>query len=159
MRLLQFGDSMLPVGALLVLERLESASSRASSTTWRRLREFVRTAMRQAAHGRRRSRCSHAHRAAGAATSTGVDGADRAVFERKLNEEMRTMTVRMGRKLAELADAVVGDDPAIDDWLGGHQAGGDPGHLPGRAWASCFGRARARPRRTPSPSTSTAWPS
>ena len=33
--------------------------------------------------------------------------ADQAVFNRKLNEEMRTMTVRMGRKLAEMAERVL----------------------------------------------------
>lgn len=42
---------------------------------------------------------------------------DRKTFERKLNEETRLMTVRMGRKLCELSDAIIGDQ-LNRDWLG-----------------------------------------
>ena len=65
------------------------------------------------------------------------------------------MTVRMGRKLAELADAVIGD--ALNrDWLGGIKRAETPGTYPGRPGVRRR-RARAAARRTPSPSTSTAW--
>src|SRR5690606_18935074 len=39
----------------------------------------------------------------------GIRRADEAVLLRKLTDETRTMTVRMGRKLAEAASRIVGD--------------------------------------------------
>ena len=47
------------------------------------------------------------HRAARAHDMTGVLRADTALFNRKLNEEMRTMTVRMGKKLCEMSNHLV----------------------------------------------------
>src|SRR5690606_12150975 len=49
------------------------------------------------------------HRAAARGDLAGVRRADQAVVLRKLNEESRTMTVRMGRKLAEAAAHITGD--------------------------------------------------
>ena len=39
-----------------------------------------------------------------------------ALFNRKLNEEMRTMTVRMGKKLGEMSNHLV-HAPLLADWL------------------------------------------
>src|SRR5690606_34771044 len=55
--------------------------------------------------------------------------ADRASYNRKLNEEARTMTVRMGRKLAELAERVLGPGPS-SDWLAKIREGEAPGCFP-----------------------------
>lgn len=57
-----------------------------------------------------------AHRAAKAKDIDALMIVDRAAFERKLNEETRLMTVRMGRKLAELADAIM-SDRLNHEWL------------------------------------------
>ncbi|MEE3917947.1 urease accessory UreF family protein [Micromonospora sp. BRA006-A] len=50
-----------------------------------------------------------AHRAARAGDLDRIRAAEEAVHLRKINEETRTMTVRMGRKLAEAAERVVGE--------------------------------------------------
>ncbi|MBQ1013051.1 urease accessory protein UreF, partial [Micromonospora sp. M51] len=49
------------------------------------------------------------HRAARAGDLDRIRQADEAVHLRKINEEMRTMSVRMGRKLAEAATRIVGE--------------------------------------------------
>ncbi|MFO0919865.1 MAG: urease accessory UreF family protein, partial [Planctomycetaceae bacterium] len=56
--------------------------------------------------------------------------ADEAVYVRKLNEEMRTMTVRMGRKLAEMALHALPAAALMQAWLDaiGQQAA--PGSYP-----------------------------
>ena len=68
--------------------------------------------------------------------------ADRAVFERKLNEEARTMTTRMGRKLAELARARGRVMRASAAWLAAIRDGGRPARSRS-AWASCSRRSGA----------------
>ncbi|MHC5542120.1 urease accessory protein UreF, partial [Singulisphaera rosea] len=61
----------------------------------------------------------------------GVARADHAVFDRKLNEEMRTMSVRMGKKLAETAVRVIGPSSStLADWLRRIAAGTTPGCFP-----------------------------
>jgi urease accessory protein len=102
MRLLQFGDSMLPVGAFAFSNGVESAVQEGVVRDAATLKEFVATALEQAAS------CDGiallvAHRAARADDIDSVIVADRAILVRKLNEEGRTMALRMGRKLAELA--------------------------------------------------------
>ena len=114
--LLQFGDSALPVGGFSFSNGLESAIQRNIVHDADSLREFVLTAMRQAAT------CDGvallcAHRAARAQDVAALMAIDRATFERKLNEETRLMIVRMGRKLCELSDAIIGDGLSRD-WLG-----------------------------------------
>jgi urease accessory protein len=69
------------------------------------------------------------HRAARAGNLAAVTEADRAVFHRKLNEEMRTMTVRMGRKLAEMTVHVLAA-PLVSDWLAAVKRGDTPGTYP-----------------------------
>jgi urease accessory protein len=54
---------------------------------------------------------------------------DAAIYVRKLNEETRLMTVRMGRKLSELAIAVLAD-PLGAAWLGRICDGTTPGTHP-----------------------------
>ena len=66
------------------------------------LREFLRTATHQAASADGVA-LLHAYRATSSQNMDGVLKADRAVHSRKLAEEPRLMTVRMGKKLAQLA--------------------------------------------------------
>ena len=128
MRVLQFGDSLLPVGAFSFSNGLESAVQFGVVRDLDTLRGFVRGAVEQAATSDGVA-LLNAFRAAESSNTRGIDLADHAVFNRKLNEEMRTMTVRMGRKLAEMADRVLGPT-VVSEWLvriRGHET---PGCLP-----------------------------
>ncbi len=128
MRVLQFGDSLLPVGAFSFSNGLETAVQLGVVRDVATLRDFVRTAVEQAATSDGVAVLA-AFRAAQTSDSEAIDRADHAVFDRKLNEEMRTMTVRMGRKLAEMADRVLGPS-VVSEWLVRIRAGTTPGCLP-----------------------------
>ena len=128
MRVLQFGDSVLPVGAFTFSGGLESAVQQGVVRDVDTLRQFVRTAVRQAATGDAIA-VVQAHRAARAGDLDRVLVVDRAVLVRKLNEEVRTMTTRMGRKLAELAEHVT-PGPVVAGWLAAIKAGTAPGTYP-----------------------------
>ncbi|WP_378941745.1 urease accessory protein UreF [Mesorhizobium sp. ANAO-SY3R2] len=116
LHLLQFGDSALPVGAFSFSNGLETAVQQNIVHDPGTLREFVLTAMRQTATGDGVALLC-AHRAAKVQDRATLMRIDRACFERKLNEETRLMTVRMGRKLCELSVAIIGDE-LNRDWLG-----------------------------------------
>lgn len=129
MRALQFGDSMLPVGAFSFSNGLESAVQEQIVHDLETLRQFVRTASEQAATGDGIA-LIEAHRGARATDLGRIIAADHAVYCRKLNEEMRTMTVRMGRKLAEMALQVIPDPPLMAEWLQAIKQGRSPGTYP-----------------------------
>lgn len=128
MRVLQFGDSVLPVGAFTFSGGLESAVQQGVVHDVDTLRQFVRTAVRQAATGDAIA-VVQAHRAARVGDLDRVLIVDRAVLTRKLNEEVRTMTTRMGRKLAELAEHVT-PGPVVAGWLAAVKSGAAPGTYP-----------------------------
>jgi urease accessory protein len=128
MRLLQFGDSMLPVGSFSFSNGLESAVQRSLVRDGATLESFVSTAVRQAGTSDGIA-LLEAHRGALAGDLARIILADRAVFDRKLGEEVRTMNVRMGRKLAEMAGRVTGD-PGAARWLAAIHAGETPGTYP-----------------------------
>jgi urease accessory protein len=125
LRMLQFGDSMLPVGAFSFSNGLESAVATGLVKDHATLREFVFTVVEQAAAGDGVA-LLHAHRAAAAADLEGVMRADEAIILRKLNEETRLMTVRMGRKLGELGE-YVHSVPLLPEWLAAAKTGRTPG--------------------------------
>ncbi|WP_229402398.1 urease accessory protein UreF [Micromonospora okii] len=108
LRLLQFGDSVFPVGAFSFSNGLEMAVQHGSVHDRATLQEYVRTVTRLAATGDGVALLA-GHRAAAAGDLDRVRRADEAVHLRKINEEMRTMSVRMGRKLAEAATRIVGE--------------------------------------------------
>lgn len=115
LHLLQFGDSALPVGAFSFSNGLESAVQHNLVHDPDTLREFVMTTMhRSATSDGVAMLCAHRAHAAGDMAALLV--IDRATYERKLDEETRLMAVRMGRKLSELADVVIGDKLNLD-WL------------------------------------------
>lgn len=128
MRLLQFGDSVLPVGSFSFSNALESAVERGAVHDAATLRDWVETATRQAASGDAIA-LLHAHRATRRSDLAAVVAADHAVLERKLNEEARTMSTRMGRKLGELGERVV-QDTRVDGWLAAIRDGRAPGTYP-----------------------------
>lgn len=128
MRVLQFGDSVLPVGAFSFSNGLESAVELGVVQDLASLQEFMATAVEQAATSDGLALLI-AFRAASEGDTAWIDEADSAVFNRRLNEETRTMTVRMGRKLAEMAERVLGPS-RVADWLERIKAGSTPGCYP-----------------------------
>jgi urease accessory protein len=128
LRVLQFGDSVLPVGAFSFSNGLEAAVQQRVVYDLDTLKQFVCTATEQAATGDGIG-LLEAHRGASAADMTRIVQADQAVYNRKLNEETRTMTVRMGRKLAEMSVRVA-STPMVADWLAAIKRGTAPGTYP-----------------------------
>jgi urease accessory protein len=128
MRVLQFGDSVLPIGSFSFSGALEPAVQEGVVRDAATLGEFVTATARRAATSDGIA-LLEAHRAAREPDIERITRADRAVFERKLGEETRTMTVRMGRKLAEVATAA-GPAPQLGLWLGRVRDGATPGTYP-----------------------------
>ena len=112
-RLLQFGDSILPVGAFSFSGGIESAVQQGVVRDLASLREFVRTAVDQAASGDGIGLIA-AHRAALALDVDRLSAIDQAMMNRKLSDETRTMSERLGKKLTQLASRVA---PLITEWL------------------------------------------
>jgi len=129
MRIVQFGDSMLPVGAFSFSNGLESAVQEGVVHDRESLREFVKTTLDVAATGDGVA-VLETHRGSRENDMTRIFAADHAVFCRKLNEEMRTMVVRMGRKLAEMAIHVLPNVPTVKEWLTFIKQGESPGTYP-----------------------------
>ena len=128
MRVLQFGDSLLPIGSFSFSNALESAVQEGEVRDAATLSEFVLTSARRAATSDGIA-LLEAHRAAREPDIERIVRADRAVFERKLGEETRTMTVRMGRKLAEVSTTAV-QAPLLSLWLSRAREGMTPGTHP-----------------------------
>ena len=128
MRVLQFGDSVLPIGSFSFSNALESAVQEEVVRDPAALGEFVLVSARRAATSDGIA-LLEAHRAARQADLDRIVRADRAVFERKLSEETRTMTVRMGRKLAEAGTAAVAVSQ-LGRWLDLTRRGAAPGTYP-----------------------------
>jgi urease accessory protein len=128
MRVLQFGDSVLPVGAFSFSNGLESAIQHRLVHDKETLRQFVMTATRQSASADAIALLV-AHRAARTQDLTGVQRADTTLFNRKMNEEMRNMTVRMGKKLSEMSNHLV-HTPLLMEWLGHVERKDTPGTFP-----------------------------
>jgi urease accessory protein len=124
-RFLQFGDSMFPVGAFAFSGGLESAIQKRVVHDKPTLAAYARTALDQAAMGDGIA-VIHAHRAAAANDVDELVRIDERVFARKLSSETRTMTVRMGRKHAELMLDVTGA-PVVAAWHARILAGTTPG--------------------------------
>jgi urease accessory protein len=127
-RTLQFGDSMLPIGGFAFSGGLESAVQTGVVHDAATLAEYVRTAVDQAGRGDGIG-LVWAHRAAAAGDADGLVRIDERVYARKLSAETRTMSVRMGRKLAELAAEVVGA-PMLQSWRTRIETGATPGCYP-----------------------------
>jgi len=128
MRILQFGDSLLPVGAFSFSNGLESAIQEKQVRDVTELSAFVRTASERAASTDGIA-LLEAHRGAREGDMARIRRADHAAYNRKLNEETRTMSVRMGKKLLEVANYVLAR-PLVADGLAEINAGATPGCYP-----------------------------
>src|SRR5256885_8467009 len=105
-RLLQFGDSMFPIGGFSFSCGLESAVQTGVVNDRVTLHDFARTALEQAARGDGIALIG-AHCAAGAGDVEALIAIDLQVFARKPSDETRTMSTRMGRKFTEIGVEVV----------------------------------------------------
>jgi urease accessory protein len=127
-RFLQFGDSMFPIGAFAFSAGLESAIQKRVVTDAATLADYARTAIDQAAMGDGVA-LVWAHRAAAAGDVDELVRIDERVHARKLSSETRTMSVRMGKKFAELGVEVTGA-PLLAAWRERIAAGATPGCYP-----------------------------
>jgi len=127
-RMLQFGDSTLPIGGFAFSNGLESAVQKRVVHDAATLLAYTRTAVGQAARGDGIA-LVHAHAAAARVDVPALVTIDRRVLARKLSGESRTMSTRMGRKLVELA-AQVTALPALAQWRDQVLAGTTPGTYP-----------------------------
>ena len=127
-RLLQFGDSSFPIGGFSFSNGLESAIQQRVVTDAASLLAFARTATIQTARGDGVA-LIHAHRAALIGDLGEVVRIDERVFSRKLSSETRTMSVRMGRKAAELGAEAI-NAPVVAAWRDRIESGATPGCYP-----------------------------
>ena len=127
-RMLQFGDSTLPIGGFSFSSGLESAVHERVVTDAPTLLAFVRTAIEQANRGDGIAIVC-AHRAAVACDIRELERIDALVYARKLSGETRTMSVRMGKKFTELAASVTGT-PELETWRQQVAKGATPGCYP-----------------------------
>jgi urease accessory protein len=127
-RMLQFGDSMFPIGGFSFSCGLESAIQRGVVANAATLHAFVRTAVEQAARGDGIALIA-AHRAAVVGDVDALIRIDEQVYARKLTDEMRTMSVRMGKKFTEMGVRVIGA-PLLCTWRECIEASATPGCYP-----------------------------
>lgn len=113
-RVLQFGDSMFPIGGFSFSCGLESAIQEGVVADVATLQAFARTAVEQAARGDGIALIA-AHRAAAADDVDALILIDEQVYARRLSDEMRTMSVRMGKKFTEIGVQVIGA-PLLCTW-------------------------------------------
>lgn len=127
-RMLQFGDSMFPIGSFAFSGGLESAVQKRVVSDAATLEAYARTAVEQAATGDGIA-VVWAHRAAAAGNLDELVRIDQRVYARKLSSETRTMSVRTGKKFAEMGAEVAGT-PLLAAWRDRIGAGGTPGCYP-----------------------------
>ena len=122
---LQFGDSMFPIGGFAFSAGLESAIQKRVVTDSTTLGAYACTAIEQAAQGDGIALVL-AHRAGAVGDITELVRIDKRVYARKLSGETRTMSVRMGKKFTEMGEAVIGA-PLLTTWRERIDAGATPG--------------------------------
>jgi urease accessory protein len=127
-RVLQFGDSMFPIGGFSFSCGLESAIQEGVVADAATLQAFVRTAVEQAARGDGIALIA-AHRAAAAHKVDALILIDEQVYARKLSEEIRSMSVRMGKKFTEMGVHMIGA-PLLCTWRERIETSVTPGCYP-----------------------------
>lgn len=111
LHLLEFTDSAFPVGAFSFSNGVETAAETGEVKDAESLREYARDIVRRTAT----TDCVAAvcaMRACRAGDYEAVAEADESLWLAKLNTEARQMSVRMGRKTAELAERILSDNEA-----------------------------------------------
>lgn len=128
MRVLQFGDSTLPVGAFSFSNGVESAIQTGIVRDLESLQGFVLAATWQSAQLDGVALLA-AHRAAAGGDLEGVIAADNALGLRRVGDEQRVMSTRMGKKLAQLGTGLFGNS-LLEPWLAAIAQGRTPGCFP-----------------------------
>lgn len=128
MRLLEFTDSTFPVGTFSFSNGLETAAQEKLVYDADTLEQYTRTAAIQAAFTDGVAALC-AWRALGKDDYQQVCEADHYVMLVKMNAEARQMSVRMGKKLAEMSVHVF-SNPVMERWLGDIQQEKVPGTYP-----------------------------
>lgn len=128
-RLLQMSDATFPVGTFSFSNGLETAAYEKVVTDAESLRQYCRSAARQAAFSDGVAALA-AWRAADSSDYAMLAEADRTLMLFKMNDEARLMLRRMGKKLAELACRMLPADDMISRWLADIDAGTLPGSYP-----------------------------
>src|SRR5215212_5813797 len=119
---------MFPVGGFSFSSGLESAVQKGVVTDAATLHGFTRTAIDQAARGDGIALVA-AHRAAIAEEVDTLIEIDKLVYARKLSDEARTMSVRMGKKFTEMGVQVIGA-PLLCRWRDRIETSATPGCYP-----------------------------
>ena len=127
-RMLQFGDSVFPIGGFAFSGGLESAIQKRVVTDAATLLNYARTAVEQANRGDGIALVC-AHRAALVEDVDELVRIDERVYARKLSGETRTMSVRMGKKFAEMGVQIAGTQ-LLQAWRERVEAGTTPGCYP-----------------------------
>ena len=109
MHLMQFADSALPVGGFSFSNTLESAIEMGVVCDEASLAEFTRQIVRQAATTDAIA-ALNAYRATGDSDYSTIIRCDKTLNARKVNTEQRLMSLRIGRKLAELFAEITDND-------------------------------------------------
>ena len=112
-RMMQFGDSMLPVGAFAFSNGLESAVQKGVVHDAETLRQYTHTALEQAAKG----------------DAVAVVSATRAALAGDLEELIRVDREVLCRKLAEMG-ADITENPLVIGWRDAIKDGRAPGTYP-----------------------------
>lgn len=115
MRLLQFADSALPVGAFAFSNTLETAVEQHIVEDEMSLAIFVEELMRQSAASDGIAGLE-ALRATAQRNYDALLTIDNRLMRSKLNDEARKMSYRCGRKLAELGAQII-SEPILAEWL------------------------------------------
>ncbi len=138
LRLMALTDSAFPVGTFSFSNGLETAADTGLVHDAATLEAYTREIARQAAFTDGIA-ALHAWRSYRRADFDGIVGADHQAILCKLNAEARTMSCRMGKKMAELF-AHVTTDATVEQWLDRIAAGDTPGTYPvaqGIVFAAC----------------------
>ncbi len=143
MRILQLTDSAFPAGAFSFSCGLETAAAVGLVRDAADLEAFAHDVARQAAltDG---VLALHALRGYRAGSVESLCACDEEVLLRKLSDEARRMTCRMGRKTAEVGQRLV-SNPMLEAWFARIAEGGTAGTLP-VAQAVVFGACGAGER-------------
>ncbi|MDD4701644.1 MAG: urease accessory protein UreF [Desulfovibrio sp.] len=127
-RMMQFGDSTLPIGAFAFSNALESAIQKGIVRDAQDLQDYTACAIEQAATGDAVG-LAWAMRYAAQEAWDDLVMVDHEVHCRRLPEESRLMSVRMGKKLVEMCLSTT-ELPGLDIWLGRINAHETPGTYP-----------------------------
>lgn len=136
-RLLQFTDSMFPVGTFSFSNALETAGEKGLVKDAPTLEEFTWAQVVQAAFTDGIAML-HAYRASKSNDLAEIVRIDNKLLQCKMNDEARQMLQRMGKKLAELQIRLF-ENPLAGEWLDEIKGEKSPGCYPvaqGIAFAS-----------------------